>query len=598
MNYIEQLIKIYTDSRNRLIEDLRKRILSGQGTRYQQDAIRMIDIELYKLNKATDKWSWDAVSGSYTNGAKGAYNAIPHSTPFSAFGGIHRRAIDVIARNTQHFLTLKNDLIGRHSVGVIRDIGLEATAAKYAENLTGRETRKLIEKKLIESNFFSVPNIDNTRVMRVDSYAELVARTTTAEATNVGTINQMDAMKQYLVKMTEHNTTCKVCAVYQGRVYRTAEFPDPEDPRNMFPHISTAIKRYPHYVTIHPNCKHRLLPYVWEQKTPEQKQKDLYKTQDPLHGDPRGEAERKRYDDAQRKNRERMRDRKQWERYKSTLGDKVPSFSGFRAMKRHNSQRWVDLQQEYIKSIKPNVKSVIPRDYIKTKRTYTFVRSTIPHDLPKEEFDSFSKSIKESVEKAPENLQKVYRMYVPDGGGVDDGKHKGTAYYSGFTKSIKMDLAKKVDKTINAVTTWFHEHGHYIDHKLGVGGRYLSDNEEFAKALRADFSKEIKSFRQAIMSVRRRNVTLSEAQKEYGFRMISSENHAISDLYGGLSGNRARGVYGHPTSYWKSKPENITCEAFAHMFQAHFSQNEVELQLLEYHFPTALQVFLKLIGGV
>jgi hypothetical protein len=136
-------------------------------------------------------------------------------------------------------------------------------------------------------------------------------------------------------------------------VYRTIDFPE-GDERNAFPRIEQGFPRWPQYKTIHPNCMHVAVPFLWNQKTDEQKKKELAQSSRPFDLDPRGERERKRYEDAQRKNAERLRDRKQWERYRAVLGkENTPrTLSAFRSMKRANSEKWQELTSDYREVLK------------------------------------------------------------------------------------------------------------------------------------------------------------------------------------------------------------------------------------------------------
>lgn len=354
MTQIERLAKIYLDSRNRLLKEIEKRVLWGRNTRHQEELLALIDRELKRLNLESYAWAQETIDAAYTRGAKiayqAAYSADRSIRAFSSFGGLHERAITLLAHNTQDYLTITNNLIARQAKDRVREIGVKMTSRKFAEGLTWQETRKGLMSMLQEESFYTVPWRNGRGSMRLDSYAELVARTTTAEATNTGTLNQMREMGKVLVKMTEHNTTCKVCASRQGRVYRTVEIDElPEgDPRRAFPHIREGMPRWPTYKTVHPNCAHRLLPYIWDQKTAEERQAGLADAGKSFDHDPRGEAERIRYEKAQKANADRLRDRKQWERYKAVLGkENVPSFSGFRAMKKAGSLNYQRLQFDY-----------------------------------------------------------------------------------------------------------------------------------------------------------------------------------------------------------------------------------------------------------
>jgi len=258
MTQTERLVKIYQDSRKRLLADIGRRRVYGTSTYYQEELIRQIDRELRRLNVDTAAWAQEAIPAAYARGARLAYQAVSADTrAIAAFGGLNTRAVEIMAQNTQDFLQITNSLVARQAQDVVRRVGVEVTAKKFSEMLTVRETTKLLETRLDEEGFFArVPFRDGRGSMRLDSYAELVARTTTAEATNTGTLNMMGEMGQVLVKMTAHNTTCRVCAPRQGRVYRTVEAEElPEgDPRRQFPHIREGMPRWPTYKTVHPNC--------------------------------------------------------------------------------------------------------------------------------------------------------------------------------------------------------------------------------------------------------------------------------------------------------------------------------------------------------
>ena len=77
--------------------------------------------------------------------------------------------------------------------------------------------------------------------------------------------------------------------------------------------------------------------------------------------------------------------------------------------------------------------------------------------------------------------------------------------------------------------------------------------------------------------------------------VMGNKYNAVSDLMGGLSGNRARGNWGHKRSYWSTKGA-LEQEAFAHMYEAQFSADKYAL--MQKYFPSALAEFEKLLKGV
>lgn len=353
MTWEEKLIKIYTDSRERVMNELRRKLFWGFSTDSERSLIEAIDRELAQLNKSVTAWSRAAIQENFLDAAQQAFKVISPTAAmpaYSAFAGVHTQAISLLLHNTQNYFMISNNLIARQAKDRVREIGVAITTRKFGENLTWQQTRKALEADLSEHGFFTVPWRNGRGQMRLDSYADLVARTTTAEATNTGTINQMQEMGQGLVKISEHNTTCKVCAPRQGRVYRIMDFPA-GDERNQFPHISKGMPRWPTYKTIHVSCRHRLLPYIWSQKTEQEQRAALNDAGKPFAVDPRGEAEIKRYDASQKKLADRLRDRKQWEKYKVVLKDKAPTFSGFRAMKKADSEKYNLLRLDYRRQV-------------------------------------------------------------------------------------------------------------------------------------------------------------------------------------------------------------------------------------------------------
>lgn len=112
----------------------------------------------------------------------------------------------------------------------------------------------------------------------------------------------------------------------------------------------------------------------------------------------------------------------------------------------------------------------------------------------------------------------------------------------------------------------------------------------FGAALRSDYAAYIKA------AMKQHGIKKTEA-----YRVISQElqgpiHNAVSDLFGGLSGNKCVGRYGHwNPRYWKM-PGAVEKEAFAHMFEAQFSADKYTL--MQKYFPTAFAEFEKLLNGV
>lgn len=65
---------------------------------------------------------------------------------------------------------------------------------------------------------------------------------------------------------------------------------------------------------------------------------------------------------------------------------------------------------------------------------------------------------------------------------------------------------------------------------------------------------------------------------------------AVSDLMEGLTKGNIKGCAGHSADYWNN-PENITSEAFAHMYEAQF--DKIRYDEIKKFFPESLEYFEK-----
>jgi hypothetical protein len=81
----------------------------------------------------------------------------------------------------------------------------------------------------------------------LSKYAEMVARTTLAEAQTQATLDQCALYENDLVKVSDHNTICDICKEYEGNIYSLSGN-DPD-----YPMLDESCP-------FHPNCQHGLLP--------------------------------------------------------------------------------------------------------------------------------------------------------------------------------------------------------------------------------------------------------------------------------------------------------------------------------------------------
>nr|WP_159444459.1 phage minor capsid protein [Carboxydocella sporoproducens] len=171
--------------------------------------------------------------------------------------------------------------IGRRIDDQFRRVALEEAGRKMASGTTIKDMKQRVIQRLLDQG--QTAFVDKLgRKWRLDSYAEMVARTTTREAASAATINTCREAGLDLVKITTHYPTCEKCAPLQGKVFS----------------ISGEDKRYPKLMDeyrppIHPNCRHSLHPYVRE-LDPEADKVQKY-SNTSLTKDPRSEEEKQAY---------------------------------------------------------------------------------------------------------------------------------------------------------------------------------------------------------------------------------------------------------------------------------------------------------------
>lgn len=174
---------------------------------------------------------------------------------------------------------------------------------------------------------------------------------------------------------------------------------------------------------------------------------------------------------------------------------------------------------------------------------------------------------------------------------VADAAYSGTPHFDRSTGKVYLDFSKDAINPRGAGTTFFHEHGHYIDFMSAKGAGYTSTKgADFGILLRSDFDNYIKAVMQA-----NKIKTKTDAYAFVSQELRGHITHSVSDLCGGLSKNRCSGSYGHRLPYWRN-PGAVEKEAFAHMFEAQFDPDKYAL--MQKYFPTALAEFERLLAEV
>lgn len=262
-----------------------------------------------------------------------------HAAGYRNAAALTGEQMDIVQRLTQNLMgeitdaamtsmtTLQSAILGRIQPDVYRRVGMEQVAAMQA---TGRGVSKTVPAfvELLRREGVTAFIDKAGRRWSLHTYCSMVTRTTSRQA-EIAAVLTADP-EHDLYKISSHNTTCKICAPFEGRVYSRSGI-DPD-----FPPLASAFGKIDRggpdtlantWLNIHPNCLHVLIPWTPAGRTAEEIQeiKDFSNPKkNPFTLDPRNQKEREAYRKKEKAREEWLRMYRQWERYRMTLGDKVP----------------------------------------------------------------------------------------------------------------------------------------------------------------------------------------------------------------------------------------------------------------------------------
>lgn len=349
---VAELVKIYTEALDKLKKKITAKATLGRAAAYERSLYRQVKDELSKLKKNSSEAVKKLVRGSYKTGLDSLLQDIQgvEKRSYNLFSKLNTGQIELIADNLTRDLNKAVNAIGRRYDDLIRRITLEAVAQKLSQGRTIRQMQKQLAEEL-QKNVNYVEYANGKR-HSIKDYANMAARSTTAEAQNKAKIVQGADWGYDLVRMTKHSPTCEVCAMYQDRVYATTKeaangkYKDKNGKPLRFPYLyDTAFADG--YDTVHPNCRHRISIFPARAYSLEKLAEFSRKSMQPF-ADNRPDEERKAYAAEQAAKRKRNASYRQYQDVKAHLPDDAPkTFAGWQRMKQANSQRYRELMEDY-----------------------------------------------------------------------------------------------------------------------------------------------------------------------------------------------------------------------------------------------------------
>lgn len=333
------LAQAYRSGTLEILKRVETMAASGRSTQHARAALAEVTSILRELDEFADEWIEQNIPLAYRQGWEqafqtGEYRVPDHlgdRLPYSAFAKVHRQAVEIVAYSLRDSLHGATKTVGRQAQDVYRRIGLERTQLRLLTGESLAETTAAMKEQFLKQGVTAFQDRVG-RTWSLDSYCEMVARTTTREATVNGTVNRAAAGGYDLVIVSEHHPTCGRCAPLGGKVFNLTG-------------NTLGYPRWEGYVPVHPNCRHTVSVYQPQFDSEAEWRKEHSNTS--LARDPRSEAEKRTYDATQEKKRQQRDLREQYRRYRARLGDQAGTIQNFARAKKADGQKWANLQTQY-----------------------------------------------------------------------------------------------------------------------------------------------------------------------------------------------------------------------------------------------------------
>lgn len=218
------LLRYYNDSLSKIKQQLLDAAVKGYDKTHLEQLSQNVEEELAKLQKKFQFYSTEQTAKIYSKGVKGTeasfrqlhiqFNPVK-ATTYTQFSGLHKNAMKTLAINTYKPLKRVVDVIGRDCIEYfertnfnstqdilkkllkffpdnedLRATGLASVQGVVNGNITWQKAIRDFQEEFMKDSIFKVPYYkkDGTlhSMVSLTDYAELVARTTSAEAYRKG----------------------------------------------------------------------------------------------------------------------------------------------------------------------------------------------------------------------------------------------------------------------------------------------------------------------------------------------------------------------------------------------------------------------------
>lgn len=163
-------------------------------------------------------------------------------------------------------------------------------------------------------------------------------------------------------------------------------------------------------------------------------------------------------------------------------------------------------RQSFVQGPTPGLQTQAPVATITAKTTPHF--QNVVQGLPSAP-SGYTDALEQHYAAGNQTAQAVFERYVQPGS-VADGAFSGTPHFDSRIQKVKMNFAADMKDPRGPATTFFHEHGHFVDFTSCAGSGYTSlQTPDFGDALKKDFEAYVKATMKANGTRKRRMPTPS-----------------------------------------------------------------------------------------
>lgn len=260
---VRELQLIYRATQERLSTKLRRITLTEFDRNRTERILKEVKVQIAALNLTSKKWTERTIPVAYFEGVDVAAEAIKRfqiARRVNYDAQIHTAAVNVLTDEVTSALLIANGSIQKNVERFIRQtqqriLEDREISRMIAEGTITGEARRQTSDRLLNAFRENMADekyiVINGRNFRPDSYAELVARTRTREASSRGIVNTALKYNMDLVLVSDHDTETELCQKYEGKIFSISG-------------NSKGYKVLDLLPPFHPNCKHVISPITEE----------------------------------------------------------------------------------------------------------------------------------------------------------------------------------------------------------------------------------------------------------------------------------------------------------------------------------------------